>query len=169
MSLSQSWIAKVAGRVVASALIGGFVIAITGALCIATAGALFGWILDIRSTPPRFDVGFLFPGAWLGATLGSYSGFVGFMAGAVAAWRGKPDTSIVPPLALLRNIALGQLFGTVSAVSSYLVFALSVAQLNTQSFVGTVEDNLELIIWGAPILAIFGAIAGAMSRREAKR
>ena len=169
MSISQSWIAKFAGRILASALIGGFFAAITGALCVGAAGALFGWILDIRSTPPVWDSGFLFPGAWLGATLGSYSGFVGLIAGAVAAFGGKPKTSIAPPRALLRNIALGQIFGTIGAISSYLLIALAVVQFNGAPFVGTVEDNLELVICGAPIMAFCGAIAGALWKREGNR
>ncbi len=149
----------------ASAFIGGFFTAITGALCVATAGALFGWMLDIRSTPPSWDGGFLFPGAWLGATLGSYSGFVGLFAGGVAALGGGPKGSIVPSRALLRNIALGQILGTVSAVSSYLLFALCVAQFNGNSFIGTVEDNLELAIYGVPVSMVCGAIMGAISGR----
>ncbi len=169
MSISQSWIAKFVGRVLASAFIGGFFVAIMGALSVATAGALFGFILDIRSTPPRWDSGFLFPGAWLGANLGSYSGFVGALAGAVAAFDGKPESSIVPSRALLRNLALGQLFGMLGAVSSYLLFAFVIAQFSGAPLVGTVEDNLELAIYGVPILMICGAIAGALWKCEANR
>lgn len=167
MLLSRNWVAKFAGRVLVSALIGGFFTAIVGALCGATAGALFGWILDIRSTPPSWDGEFLLPGAWLVAYLGSFSGFVGLFAGAVAAFDGKPASSIVPR-ALLRNLALGQLFGTGGAVSSYLLFAVAVAvaQFSGDPFVGIVEDNLELVIWGAPILMICGAVAGAIFRRD---
>ena len=168
MSISQSWIAKFAGRVLASAFVGGLVAAIVGALCVGTAGVLFGWMLDIRSTPPSWDSGFLFPGAWLGAYLGSYSGVIGALAGGVAASGGKPTTSVVPPRALLRNIALGQVFGTMGAVSSYLIFALALAQLNAQSFVGTVEDQLDLILWGAPVMTICGAIMGALWKSQAR-
>lgn len=126
-------------------------------------------ILGISSTPPYWGSGFLFPGAWLGATLGSYSGFVGALAGAVAAFDGKPESSIMPPRALLRNIVLGQLFGTLSAVSSYLLFALAIAHLNGDPFVGTVEDNLELAIYGVPVLMICGAIVGALCKRDSDR
>ena len=169
MLLSRNWVAKFAGRVLAGAFLGGLFVAIVGALSVATAGALFGWMLDLRSTPPGGESGFLWPGAWLGAYLGSFGGFVGLFAGAVAALGGKPDTSVLPPRDLLRNIALGQLAGTLGAVSSYLIFALAVAQFNGEPFVGTVEDHLELIIYGAPILMICGAIAGALWKREAGR
>ena len=165
MFFSQPWAARAAQRIGANIVVGAIVTAIVGALCVATAGALFGWMLDIRSTPPSWDSGFLFPGAWLGAYLGSFSGIVGALAAAVAALGGKPDDSVGPPRALLRNLAMGQLFGTLGAVSSYLLFAFGVAQWNGDPFIGTVEDNLELIIWGAPALMISGAILGALWKR----
>lgn len=165
MSLQHSWAPKFAFRFGANVIVGALLTSIIGALCVGAAGALFGWMLDLRSTPPSWDSGFLFPAVWLGAYLGSYSGIVGASA-AVAASGAKPDSSIMPPRALLRNIALGQLFGTACAVSSYLLFAFCVAQFNGEPFVATVEDHLDLIIWGAPTLAICGSIAGALWKRD---
>ena len=169
MSISQNWVAKFAGRVLISAFLGGLFTALIGALSVATAGALFGWILDLRSTPPVWDSGFLFPGAWIGAYLGSYSGIVGFIAAAVAALASKPETSIVPARVLRRNLALGQLLGTFGAVSSYLLFAFAVAQFNGDSFVGTVENHLDVALYGVPALMICGAIMGALWKREPSR
>ncbi len=160
MLINEHWAAKIAGRVMANAIVGSVIVALIGALCVGAAGALMGWLLDIRSTPPSWDSGFLFPGAWLGAYLGSYSGLVGAVAAGVAAFDFK-----VPLRALLSRIALGQLLGTLGAVSSYLLLALAIAWTQSQPFTGTVEDNLELIIWGAPAAMIGGAIAGALWKR----
>ena len=168
MSLSQSWIAKFAGRVLANALLGGIFVAITGALCVATSGALFGWILDIRSTPATWDGGFMGPGLFLGLSLGAWSGILGALVGGVAASKARPG-ALLAPLSVLKRVALGQLLGTLAALSSYLIFALAVAQLNAQPFVGTVEDNLELAIFGVPILMNCGAIVGALWQREINR
>ena len=166
MSISQHWIFRVFERVLTNAILGGVVAAVTGALCVATAGAFFGWMMDIRSTPPSWDSGFLFPGAWVGARLGVWSGLIGALAGAVAAWGDNSTRPMATLRALLNRVALGQLLATLGAVSSYLLLALVIAQLNAQPFIDTVEDNLELAIIGVPITMICGAIAGAIWKRD---
>ena len=165
MSLSQHWILRVFGRVLTNAIVGGVIIAIIGALCVATAGAFFGWMMDIRSTPPAWNMGFMGPGAFLGAFLGAWSGFVGALAGAVAALGDNSTRPLATLRALLNRVALGQLLATLGAVSSYLLLALAIAQIKGDPFIGTVEDNLELAIYGAPITMICGAIAGALWKR----
>ena len=168
MSLSQHWVLKVFGRVLTNAIVSGVVIAIIGALCVATAGALLGWILDIRSTPAIWDGGFFGAGLFLGLCLGAWSGILGALVGGVAASKARPG-ALLAPLSVLKRVALGQLLGTLAALSSYLIFALAVAQLNAQPFVGTVEDNLDLAICGVPVLMNCGAIAGALWKRDSGR
>ena len=147
-----------------NAIVGGVVIAITGALCVATSGALFGWMMDIRSTPAIWDGGFMGSGLFLGLYLGAWSGFVGLIVGGVAASKARPG-ALLAPLSILKSVALGQLLGTLAALSSYLIFALAIAQIKGNSFTGTVEDNLELAIYGVPITMVCGAIAGALWKR----
>ncbi len=165
MFINQHWFTRVAGRVLSSAIIGGVVSAIVGALCVGAAGALFGWLLDIRSTPASWDSGFLFPGAWVGMSLGAWSGFVGLIAAGLVAFDMPSRHSFAPLRALLGRVAIGQLLGTLGAISSYLLLAWAIAQTQGQPFVGTVEDNLDLIIWAAPAAMIGGAIAGALWKR----
>ena len=165
MSIYQHWIFRVLGRVLTNAIVGGVVAAIAGALCVATAGAFFGWIMDLRSTPPSWDSGFLFPGAWVGARLGVWSGFIGAIVGGVAALGDNSTRPLEKLRALLNRVALGQLLATLGAVSSYLLLALVIAQIKGDPFTGTVEDNLELAIYGVPVSMVCGAIAGALWKR----
>ena len=99
-------------------------------------------------------------------SLGAWGGIVGIVAFAMAAWGAAPDRLPLSLRALMARMAMGQLFGTVGAVSSYLLFVYAIAQLRAQPFLGTVEDNLDLIIWGAPTSMLCGAIAGAVFKRE---
>ncbi len=165
MSLSQHWFFRVFGRVLTGALFGGVVTAITGALCVATAGALLGWMMDLRSTPPSWDNGFILPGAFAGVYLGVWSGLIGAIVGAVAALGDNSTRPLATLRALLSRVALGQLLATLGAVSSYLLLALVIAQIKGDPFTGTVEDNLELAIYGVPITMVCGAIAGALWKR----
>lgn len=164
MSFNQPWAAKAAKRIGANIVVGALLTAIVGALCVATAGALLGWILDIRSTPPSWDSGFLGPGLFIGLFLGAWSGVLGALLGAVAACAARPG-ALFAPLAILKRVALGQLLGTLGALSSYLFYALIIAQTQNQSFVGSVEDNLILALIGVPITMNCGAIAGALWKR----
>ena len=68
--------------------------------------------------------------------------------------------------AVIKRVALGQLLGTVGAISSYLVLAWAIARFNGAPFLGTVEDNLDLAILAAPITMICGAIAGALWKSD---
>lgn len=164
MFFPQIWAAKAAKRIAANIVGGAILTSLIGALCVATAGAFFGWMMDLRSTPPSWDSGFLGPGLFLGLFLGAWSGFLGALIGGVAAFGARPG-AMFAPLSIIKRMALGQVLGTLGALSFYLVFALALAQLNAQPFVGTVEDNLELAIWGVPILMNCGAIAGALWKR----
>ena len=168
MFFKHSWAAMAAQRIGANIIVGAITTAIGGALCVGAAGALLGWILDIRSTPATWDGGFMGPGLFIGLTLGAWSGIIGAIVGAVAASNARPACAFAP-LALVKRVALGQLLGTLAALSSYLVLALAIAQFNGDPFVGTVEDNLELAIYGVPLLMNCGAIAGALWKREASR
>ena len=165
MFFHQNWAAKAARSIAANLVVGAIITAIVGALCVGAAGALLGGIMDIRSTPASWDGGFLGPGLFLGLYLGAWSGILGAMFGGVAALTARADARFAS-LAILKRVALGQLLGTLAALSSYLIFALAIAQLNAQPFVGTVEDNLELAIFGVPILMNCGAIAGALWQRD---
>ena len=164
MFFKHNWAAMAAKRISAGILGGALIIATVGALCVGAAGALLGAILDIRSTPATWDGGFMGPGLFLGLYLGAWSGILGAGVGGVAAVGARPG-ALLAPLAILKRVALGQSLGTLAALSSYLVLALLIAQLNAQSFVGTVEDNIEMAIYGVPVLMNCGAIAGALWKR----
>lgn len=164
MLFKQPWAAIAAKRIGAGIVVSAILTGIIGALCVATAGALLGWILDIRSTPPSWDSGFLGPGLFIGLFLGAWSGVLGALFGGVAAFTARP-VHIFAPLEVIKRVALGQLLGTLGALSSYLFYALILTQTQGQSFVETVEDNLILALVGVPILMNCGAIAGALWKR----
>ncbi len=171
MTISQNWFAKFAGRVAANALIGGLLTALVGALCGGATSALLCYLLSLRGAPAAWDDGMTELIALqfiIGACLGAWSGIAGaFIFGATAATSGPGR--LLAPLALVKRVALGQLLGALAALSSYLTFAWALAQFNAWPFLGTVEDNLELAIWGVPVTMIFGAIAGALWKREARQ
>ena len=169
MQSHHNWLARAALRIGAHLVLGAASAAIVGALCIGAAGALIGGIMDIRSTPPSWSNGFGFVGAWLGLYLGAFGGLVGALSASVVAFDSKSRTSFAPLRAMLARVALGQLLGTVGALSCYFVWVLFLMQTRLQPFVGTVEDNVEFILWGAPLTMICGAIAGALWKREANR
>lgn len=160
----QTWAFKAAKRVGANVFVGAITTSFMGALCVATAGALLGWILDLRSTPATWDGGFLGPGLFLGLYLGAWSGITGAIVGGVAALAARPGATSAP-LIVIKRVAFGQVLGTLIALSFYLIFACAIAQFNGESFVGTVEDHLELAIYGVPITMNCGAIAGALWKR----
>ena len=164
MFFSQNWVFGAAKRIGANVIIGAILTAIVGAGCVGAAGALLGAILDIRSTPATWDGGFLGLGLFLGFYLGAWSGIFGALVGGVAA-SSAPTNRTFAPLAIFKRVALGQLLGTLAALSSYLILALAIAQFNGDPFVGTVEDNLELAIYAVPVLMNCGAIAGALWKR----
>ena len=85
-------------------------------------------------------MGFLGPGAWIGMFLGAWSGVWGAVIFGVAAMRAKPRP-FWAPLSLIKSVAAGQIAGTLSALSSYLLLALYLAQTHHQGFIGSVEDN----------------------------
>ena len=165
MPTTNSWLARAATRLSAHLVCGALVSAIVGALCIGAMGALLGWIMDIDSTPPSWDSGYLFPGAWLGAYLGCFGGIIGAVAAGAVAFDERARHSWAPLRATLMRVALGQIAGTIGALSCYFLLVMVLVFRRAQPFVGTVEDNLDLMIWGAPMLMICGAIAGTISRR----
>lgn len=151
-------------RIVSHFVLGALCAAIVGALCIGTAGGLCGWILDLRSQPASWDDGFTVVGALLGATLGSYSGVVGAFFGLWSGIAAPPSRSVLPPRALLQSLALGQIAGTLVACSTFFLWEVFQAQNTGLSFGRTVEQDIVLILWGAPALMICGAIVGALFR-----
>lgn len=164
MFFHQPWAAKAAMRIGANIIVGAMLTAIVGALCVGAAGALLGGIVDIRSTPSSRDDGFLAIGLCFGLFLGTWSGILGAVIGGVAALTARPGR-LFAPLTIIKRVALGQLFRTLGALSSYLVFALVMAQLNAQPFIWAVEESLFWALIGVPILMNCGAIAGALWKR----
>ena len=108
------------------------------------------------------------PGLFIGLTLGAWSGLFGALVGGVAASNARPG-ALLAPLAIIKRVALGQLLGTLAALSSYLILALAIAQLNAQPFIGSVEGGLVVALIGVPVLMNCGAIAGALWKREARQ
>lgn len=164
MQSNNNWLGRAVLRAGVNLIVGGIITAIVGALCVGTAGGFLGYLLDLRGTPATWDGGFIVLGFIIGAAWGAWSGIVGAIIFGVAASKAKPGRFFAP-LALIKRVALGQLLGTLGALSSYLVFALAVAQFNGDPFIGTVEDHLELAMFGAPITMVCGAIAGALWKR----
>ena len=166
MLTSNGWLARAAMRLGAHLVCGGVTSALVGALCVGATGALLGWIMDIDSTPPSWDSGYLFPGAWLGAYLGCGGGIVGAFAAGAVAFDERARHSLAPLRATLMRVALGQSAGTLGALSCYFLLVMWLVFRRAQPFVGTVEDNLDLIIPGAPCAMICGAIAGALWKKS---
>lgn len=168
MQSNNNWLGRAVLRTGINLIVGALLTAIVGALCVGAAGAFLGYLLDLRSTPATWDGGFIVLGFIIGAAWGAWSGIVGALIFGIAASGAKPGRFFAP-LALIKRVALGQTVGTLCALSSYLVFALAVAQFNGDPFIGTVEDNFELVMFGAPISMICGAIAGAILGRDCNR
>ena len=164
MFFHHPWAAKAAKRIGANLVVGALLTALMGALCVGAAGAVIGGIMDIRSTPPAWSLGFSAAGASLGMTLGSWSGILGAVIFGIAALTAHPGRFFAPIIAIKR-VALGQFLGTLGALSTYLLAAMFIAQTRGQLFVATVEDNAVIILIGAPLMMLCGAIAGALWKR----
>ena len=126
------------------------------------AGAAIGVILDVASTPATWNGGFMMPGAFVGMSLGAWSGILGVIIFGVSAAKAGPGRCIREFTALCARVSLGQFAGTLAALTCYLAMALVISQIKTQPFIGTVEDNADWIVWGAPALMMCGALAGAL-------
>ena len=162
MQTQKQWLGPLASRVVSHGILGGLLTAIVGAVCVGAAGAAIGAILDVASAPAQWDGGFMMPGAFVGMSLGAWSGILGAIIYGIGAAKAGPGRCIREFTALCARVSLGQFVGTLSALTCYLAFAFVVSQIKTQPFIGTVEDNAELIVWGAPALMMCGALAGAL-------
>ena len=160
----KSWAWFLAKRVAVHVIAGALATALVGALCVGAAGAVTGWILDLRSTPATWDDGFTLVGALLGLTWGAYSGVVGAIICGWAGLTAPPSRSLWPARALLRHPILGQVAGTGLASATFFAWELVQAQLTGPAFGRGVERDVGWILFGAPALMLCGAIAGALIR-----
>ena len=154
-------------RVLANALIGGIAVAFVGAFCVGLAGGFVGTALDYGGfLGAQGETGFGFLGAFAGAEMGALSGIIGAVLFALATVRATPGQILAPLKALIGRVTLGQIFGTSGAFTSFMAFELVKTLINHQGLASNIFDDLVWILYGAPILMICGAIAGALSKRD---
>ena len=155
-------------RAGAHLIVGAGATAFVGAFCIGALGAGCGYVLDLGSLPASWDDGFTLVGASLGASLGAWAGVVGALVCGRAGVVAPASRHILPPRALLQPVVLGQIAGTLVAGATFFLWEVLQAQNTGLSFGRTVEQDLHLIVWGAPALMLCGAVAGALVRAGGK-
>ncbi len=154
--------ARLAGRVVANALVGGLIFAVVAAFCLGLGGALTGWILN-----PATNSGdhYALIGAKMGVAQGVVSGVVGALIYAVIAFKTAPGRCFEPLFAGLSWVAAGQIGGVLIAATAFFAVELAKSQLQSRPFDQAVGGDVMFIFLGAPALMVCGAIAGALSKR----
>ena len=166
--MNNRWMARVAARVLANALAGGVLFALLGALCIGSGGWLTGAIIDFSGVTGEGPV-YARQGAQMGVYLGVVSGVVGVLVFGIAALKAAPGELFAPLRALGGRVALGQVLGTLGAATFFFLFEAVQSHLQSQPFGFKVFGGAILIMFGAPVLMICGAIAGALSKRPARQ
>ncbi len=165
--MNNRWAGKLAGRVLCNALAGGVLVAIVGAFCLGIAGASAFAVLDF------LVYGKVMGGMQHGFRLSSFGSAIGFVLGllifGIAAVKTPPGRLFAPLQRFVGRVALGQLLGTLGALSFFAVLVVAKAQLQNQSLAKTVSADLIFIAFGVPITMICGAIAGALSKREKRQ
>ena len=165
MNSDNRWTAALAARVMGNALAGGVLVGIVGAISLRAAGYVLARLFIVLYQP--------FSGQNLiDATLLTSTGaglFGGGLAGAIifgiAAFKAAPGRFSEPLRAIIGRVVLGQIVGTVGALSFFFAVGLAMFRFPTlrQSLID--YGDWEWIQYGAPILMICGAIAGALSKR----
>lgn len=170
--MSSHWAAKVAGRVAANAFLGGLLVGVVGALCLGTAAYGLGTLMDYLylSLPGAkisrmTSMARLLPPTGIGAGFFG-GGFVGASIFVLAASKAPPGRFFAPLSALIGRVALGQIAGTLGALTFFAAVEAFKIQLQNQSLLRVMNGDAKFIALGAPALMICGAIAGALSKRE---
>ena len=154
-----------AWRVLANALVGGFAVAIVGALCSGAAGSFLTFIISLVTG--EFGIGMIFGKLTVfGATLGLVSGVIGIFIFAIAAWSAAVGPLLMPFCELKQRVFLGQLLGTLLASASFFVFEFLKSNLQNVAFADELKNEGHYLLLGAPISMICGAIAGALTKRD---
>ena len=170
MKSDARWMTKLAGRVLANAIIGGMAFALVGAFCVGLSGGFVGTALDYGGLlGAQGENGFGFPCAFAGAETGALSGIIGAVLFAIATIRAMPGRILAPLNALIGHITWGQIFGTASAFTSFMAFELVKTLINHQGLAPNIFDDLVWILYGAPLLMICGAIAAALTKRDSPK
>ena len=160
--MNANWVAHLAGRIAANALVGAIAAAIVGALCVASAGfgLGLGWSYNTRETA--------FVGGYIGIVLGAASGaLAGLFIFGIAAARAGPGKTLQPLRALFKGVSLGQLAGTLSAATAFWAFEFVSGLIFNQPWDYGASADVFWVLLGAPLLMMCGAIAGALWKRRA--
>lgn len=150
-------VANVLGWALANAILGGVEFAIVGACC----GAVTGFTLGL------FFEGSLdnaFGGAAVGSTIGAACGILSVPVRGFHALFAPPDEFLQPCFDLIPRLALGQVWGTIVALTGF--FAFELVRSNGVSFAEAVERDAMLMILFAPALMIIGAGMAAIFKRD---
>ena len=155
-----------AGRVAANALAGGFAFALVGAICLGFGGWILGAALDRAGLNNYLNFHhYAADGADAGVALGAGSGIVGALIFGLAALQSAPRI-FAPVRALFWRVALGQFLGVVGAATFFALYEYLNARWHGQRLASNVLQDVSLILWGAPVLMICGAIAAALTKRD---
>lgn len=160
------WITKLAARVILNGLAGGALFAVVGAFCIGLAGGIVGTVLDYFSVAGG---GNAFIGAYIGFGLGALSGVCGVIIFGIAAFKIPSHRGLAPLRFLAARVIVGQVVGTIGAVTFFLFVETAKTRALGQPLSQGISEDLLWILFGAPILMICGAIAGALSQRETRQ
>ena len=158
--MNANWVAHLAGRIVANAVVGAIAAAIVGAGCVASAGfgIGLGWSYNTGEAA--------FVGGYIGAMLGAASGaLIGFLIYGIAAARAAPGETFMPLCAIFKGVSLGQVAGTLSAATAFWAFEFVRALVFNQSWSEGAGADLFSVMFGTPALMMCGAIAGALWKR----
>ena len=99
--------------------------------------------------------------------------FVGGLVGAtifgVAAFKAPPGRFYAPIESLVGRVMLGQIAGTLGAISFFGALVAFKMLTQGQSLLDSTDSDLNILFLGTPALMICGAIAGALSKRPPRQ
>ena len=173
MDSNRRWQIALFKRVLANALVSGILVAIAGLLCGAITGAMAGWIAQAAATTVGIPATSMdrSPSIFMAST-GAGGLLLGLLVGtpifAIVAARAQPGRTFEPLRALGGRVIVGLIAGTLGFCSLFLGVEWARATLTSQSFYLVAFEDLKWLFMGVPALMICGAIAGVLSKRDAR-
>ena len=150
------------GQVLANACGGGLILALVGVICCGMAGALTDWIFDnaFSWTSLTPETRHIYRDA--GARIGALAGFVtgALLFGRLASKGEQIQVRFV-------NVVVGQVAGVAAFSLIFYAFEVIKSWLLGKELILGLDSDATWLLYGAPALMICGAIAGALSKRNA--
>lgn len=168
MNAERGWKAALLKSVVLNSFAGALLAAIVGAFCGLAVTQIIVWLDEGASValkmPTDLNLGLIIRSSMIGG-FALLAGLLSALIFIVVTVRAQPGQTFAPLQSLVGRVLLGQIVGTIGFCSLFLSveFARSIGA--NPPFYTLAMDDLLWLLFGAPVLMLCGAIAGALSKR----